>query len=125
MRLLRHQSTRFLSVGVLNTLHGYAWIFGIQVITGQPVLANMLGYGVAAGFGFLAHSRYTFRQSPSVQKAGAYLLVVAGSYLVNLMVLAMALRVLPAMLAQFVAVSAFVGLSYLGQSRFVFTRRPQ
>jgi len=120
MQPFHHQSLRFLSVGALNTLHGYAWIFAIQFLTGQPFLANILGYSLAAVLGYFAHSRLTFGHQPSWSKAGRYSLVVGVCYLLNLLILAVLLRHLPAILAQFIAVSSFVILNYFGQLQFVF-----
>jgi putative flippase GtrA len=120
MRLLHGQFRRFVWTGIFNTVNGYAWILGLQVITGQPLLANMLGYGITAVIGYIAHSRYTFRQQPSWRSAAAYSLVIGGSYLINLAVLKWSLNFLPAVVAQIISISIFVVLSYLGQSRFAF-----
>jgi putative flippase GtrA len=123
MRLFHGQFRRFIWTGVFNTVNGYAWILGLQIITGQPLLANMLGYGIAAAIGYIAHTRYTFRQQPSWRNATGYCVVVGGSYLVNLAVLKWSLGFLPAVLAQTLAISVFVVLSYLGQSRYAFSAK--
>lgn len=120
MRLFNSQFRRFVWTGIFNTVNGYAWILGLQLITGEPLLANMLGYGIAAVIGYIAHSRYTFRQQPNWRSATGYSVVIGGSYLINLGILKWSLNFLPAMLAQILAISIFVILSYLGQSRFVF-----
>ena len=121
MRLIHSQFRRFVWTGIFNTVNGYAWILGLQVITSHPLLANLLGYGIAAVIGYLAHSRYTFRQQPSWRSAAGYSVVIGGSYLINLAVLKWSLNFLPVMLAQVLAISIFVVLSYLGQSRLAFT----
>ena len=120
MRLLHGQFRRFVWTGIFNTVNGYAWILGLQVITGHPFLANMLGYGIAAVIGYIAHSQYTFRQKPSWRSAACYSVVIGGCYLINLAVLKWSLNFLPVMLAQILAISIFVVFSYLGQSRFAF-----
>jgi putative flippase GtrA len=120
MRLLHSQFRRFVWTGIFNTVNGYAWILGLQIITDQPLLANMLGYGIAAVIGYIAHSRYTFRQQPSWRSAAGYSVVISCSYLINLAMLKWSLTFLPAVLAQTLAISIFVVLSYLGQSRFAF-----
>lgn len=125
MRPFQHQSFRFLSVGALNTLHGYFWIFAIQIVTGQPFLANILGFALAAILGYIAHSRLTFGHRLSWDKAGRYVLVVGASYIVNIVILAAALRYTTGLGAQFIAVAAFVILNYWGQSQFVFARGRQ
>ena len=120
MRLFHSQFRRFVWTGIFNTVNGYSWVLGLQLITGKPLFANMLGYGIAAVIGYIAHSRYTFRQQPSWRSAAGYSVVIGGSYLINLAVLKWSLNFLPAMLAQALAISIFVVLSYLGQSRFAF-----
>jgi len=120
MRLFHDQLKRFIWTGIFNTVNDYAWILGLQVITGKPLLANMLGYGMAAVIGYIAHSRYTFRRQPSWRSATSYSVVIGGSYLINLAVLKWSLNFLPTMLAQTLAISIFVVLSYLGQARFAF-----
>jgi putative flippase GtrA len=120
MRLFHGRFRRFVYTGLFNTANGYAWILGLQVITDQPLLANMLGYGIAAVFGYIAHSRYTFRQKPSRRSAACYSVVIGGSYLINLAMLKWSLTFLPGMLSQTLAISIFVVINYLGQSRFAF-----
>jgi putative flippase GtrA len=123
MRLFDGQFRRFVWTGIFNTVNGYAWILGLQMITRQPLLSNMLGYGIAAAIGYVAHSRYTFRQQPSWRSAAGYSVVIGGSYLVNLAVLKWSLNFVPALLAQTMAISIFVLLSYLGQSSFAFSAK--
>lgn len=123
MKIFHGQRRRFLWIGIFNTVNGYTWILGLQMLTGQPLLSNMLGYGIAAAIGYVAHSRYTFRQQPNWRSAAGYSAVIAGSYLINLAVLKWSLNFLPALLAQAMAISVFVVLSYLGQSRFAFSTK--
>lgn len=118
--LLHRQFHRFLWTGIFNTLNGYAWILGIQVITGKPLLANMMGYGIAALIGYVAHSKFTFRQRPSWRSAYGYLVVVCTCYGINLLVLTWSLGFLPAVPSQILAITVFVILSYFGQSRIAF-----
>jgi len=120
MRLFPDQFKRFIWTGIFNTVNGYALILGLQVITGKPMVANILGYVIAAVTGYIAQSRYTFRQKPRWRSATGYSVVIGGSYLINLAVLKWSLNFLPAMLAQTLAISIFGVLSYLGQSKFAF-----
>ncbi len=118
--LLDKQFNRFLWTGIFNTINGYAWILGFQILTGKPVMSNMLGYGVAALIGYVAHSRFTFRQRPSWRSAATYSVVITTCYGINLLVLKSSLSILPAIASQILAISIFVVLSYFGQSRFTF-----
>lgn len=119
-RFFHGQFKRFVWTGIFNTINGYVLILGLQIITDRPLLANLVGYGIAATIGYIAHSRYTFKQLPSWRSATCYSIVMVISYLINLAVLKWALGYLPAILAQTVAISIFAAISYLGQSRFTF-----
>lgn len=117
---LDKQFNRFLWTGIFNTINGYAWNLGFQLLTGKPMMSNMPGYGVAALIGYVAHSRFTFRQRPSLRSAATYSVVITTCYGVNLVVLKWSLSILPAIASQMLAISVFVVLSYFGQSRFAF-----
>jgi putative flippase GtrA len=122
--LLNRQFNRFIFTGILNTINGYAWILGIQFLTAQPLLANMLGYAISALISYATHSRFTFRQRPTWRNATGYFVVICTCYAINLVVLQWSLGFLPAMVAQMLAVSVFVVLSYIGQSKYAFRQQP-
>lgn len=121
--LRRVRLHRFVLVGSLNTLVGYGCILMLQVISHNPVLSNLLGYGLSAGFSYLTHSHLTFGHSPSSRSAGAYLVVLVASYAINLAVLRLSLPWLSPVAAQGLAVLSFAAVSYLGQVWLVFPQR--
>ena len=124
LRILRRARLhRFVLVGLLNTLVGYGCILALQAVSHNPVLSNLLGYGISAGFSYLTHSRLTFGQTPSSRSARAYVVVLLVSYAFNLVVLKLSLLVLPAVAAQGLAVRSFAGFSYVGQAWLVFPER--
>ena len=123
MLLLHSQFSRFIWTGIFNTINGYAWVLGIQFFTGQPMLANLLGYIIAAAIGYVAHSRYTFRQRTNWRSAAGYTAVLGTSYSINLVVLKWSLSFLPTLLAQILAVTVFSLLCYFGHSRFSFAQK--
>ena len=124
LRLLRRARLhRFMLVGSLNTLMGYGCILALQAISHNPVLSNLLGYGLSAGFSYLTHSRLTFGHTPSSRSAKAYLGVLLAGYALNLLVLKVSLLWLPPVVAQGLAVLSFAGFSYLGQLCWVFPQK--
>lgn len=114
------QFGRFLIIGVFNTVNGYASVLFLQLITGMPVLSNMLGFIFSGVIGYLAHSVFTFRTKASGQGAVRYAVVLGGSYLVNLIALNSLMKVLSPVPSQLIAVTIFTLLCYLGQSRITF-----
>lgn len=122
MSLFHGQFNRFIWTGAFNTVNGYIWILSLQLLTGKPLTANILGYSIAAAIGYFAHAKFTFKQKPSWRNAWGYSLVTGISYLANLAVLSYGLSKVPPLLAQTIAISTFVVLNYLGQSRFAFTK---
>lgn len=122
---MRHTSSqfgRFLLTGIFNTANGYTSVLVLQLITGMPVIANLLGYLFAGAVGYLAHSRFTFRTKANSSGALRYGVVMGMSYLINLITLKALLVILSPVLAQLIAVTVFTILCYLGQSRFTFSR---
>ena len=122
--LRRGRLHRFVLVGILNTLVGYGCILVLQAISHQPVLSNVLGYGLSAGFSYLSHSHLTFGQQPSSRSAGAYLIVLVMGYAINLIVLKLSLLWMGAVAAQGLAVLSFAVFSYVGQRWLVFPGSP-
>lgn len=122
---MRHTSSqfgRFLLTGIFNTANGYTSVLVFQLITGMPVIANLLGYLFAGAVGYLAHSRFTFRTKANSSGALRYGVVMGMSYLINLITLKALLMILSPVLAQLIAVTVFTILCFLGQSRFTFSR---
>lgn len=80
---------RFATVGVLNTLVGYAVIFLCMYGLGlSPVVSNVIGYGFGLTTSFTLNRSYTFRSKAAVGPQVVRFLVFFGlAYLVNLGVL--------------------------------------
>jgi putative flippase GtrA len=116
------QFGRFLLTGLFNTANGYASVLVLQLITGMPVIANMLGYLFAGAVGYLAHSKFTFRTKANSSGAVRYGIVLGMSYLINLITLKALLVILTPVPAQLIAVTVFTVLCYVGQSRLTFSR---
>lgn len=77
-------AARFVSVGIINTLFGYAiMLAGLAAGLGD-IAANAAGYVLGFGFSYLMHYRFTYRQNGHGRSPLLYLLAVAASYLVNL-----------------------------------------
>jgi putative flippase GtrA len=120
----RSQLARFLSVGVFNTLLGYAVIFlamyGLQLSAEH---SNMLGYGIGLVASFLLSKRFTFRSSAHagpelVRFLAVFLIAYGGNYLA----LKLFVRVLmwhPGV-SQLLAGVIYIALSYWLNSRYVF-----
>ena len=85
----------------------------------EPVLAQIVGQIIGAGFNYLTYRGLVFRGSRSSLRAyiGAY----AFNYLLGLTFLALAHHFIPSpYLAGFVALVAVAGINYLVLKRFVF-----
>lgn len=123
LRILRRARLhRFVLVGILNTLVGYACILVLQAISRNPILSNLLGYILSAGFSYLSHSQLTFNNAPSLRSAWSYGGVLLVSYGINLAVLKISLHWFSPVAAQGLGVLSFAIFSYLGQLFFVFPR---
>lgn len=122
-RLPRGQIARFMVVGVLNSLFGYA-MFGAFVVLGSPDWLAVLG-GNLAGlvFNFFTHGGLVFRQL-----AWANLPRFAACYTALLVINVAMLRWIEPwaggkLLAQAILTAPLAVLAYLLMSRWVFRRR--
>lgn len=88
----------------------------------MPILANLFGYLFAGAVGYLAHSKFTFRDKVNSVGAVRYAVVLGLSYLVNLVSLKALLMILAPLPAQAIAVTIFTLFCYLGQSLYTFSR---
>lgn len=119
------QFSRFLTVGVFNTVLGYAVIFfAMAVLKLSPELSNVVGYAVGLVFAFVLSKRYTFRSvGKSRTELWRFLLVFVISYAVNFLALYICLHVFKwhPVICQIVAGTAYVFCSYYLNSQYVFT----
>lgn len=115
-----HLWKRFTFAGALNTVVGSLAIFGLQALTSSPRLSNILGYVIGGLFGYFIHARYTFRASISKRNFMIYASITILGFLINLLVLSFALKVVSPIVAQSLAILSFVSASYLLQSRLAF-----
>lgn len=115
-----HLLKRFTFAGALNTIVGSLAIFGLQALTSNPHLSNLMGYIIGGIFGYYIHARYTFRASISKRNFLLYASIAVLGFLINLLVLNYTLKVASPFTAQLLAIVSFVSVSYLLQSRLVF-----
>lgn len=117
---------RFLGVGALNTLVGLMLIYAAKALLGcSDVVANLAGYGLAFGMGFVLHRRWTFDHDgarlPALLKFSA---VVAASYVANLCVVLVAIEAgVDSYVAQALGVPVYAALAYLGLRHVAFAQR--
>lgn len=118
------QFARFLTVGVFNTVLGYAVIFfAMMVLKLSPELSNVVGYAVGLVFSFVLSKRYTFRSTgKSSAEVMRFLLVFAISYAANFLTLYVTLHYFlwHPVICQIVAGVVYVMCSYCLNSRYVF-----
>ncbi len=114
---------RFCSVGVLNSVIGYAIIFGCMYLIGlSPVLSNILGYSTGLTLSFLLNRRYTFRSNGNArQELIGFLGVFVIAYLSNLGTLKWLLNLnTNEAVSQVAAGMIYVGISFILNKIFVF-----
>lgn len=116
---------RFVLVGGLNTLFGFA-VYALGVVAGLPVsLALFLGMLAGTIFNFFTTGAYVFRQlaiSRYPRFVACYLLVYGFNVLfMNIFLLWMSNK----LVIQAILTIPQAALSYLMMSRFVFTKTPE
>jgi len=102
---------RFLSVGALNTLFGFSFIFLLMYFKISPFIANFCGYFLGLTLGFVLSKKFVFRSSGHFNKELLrYLVAFFIGFSLNFIVLWFSIRV-------------FNGNEYFSQllSAFVYT----
>jgi len=111
--------------GAINTLVGYALIFGCMAFGFGPTLSNVIGYAVGFVFSFVQSRYWVFRSAGSVAgDVARFVPAFLVAFCVNLLVLQVALAIgLNAYLAQLAGGAAFVATGFVLNYLFVFRRR--
>lgn len=119
--------TRFLSVGVLNTLTDVAVFFVLVAITTNVVASNIVNYTCGAGVSFLLNRGWTFGD---VDRAGRGSGTVLRFVVLNLCTLALSTafvaglsQIAPLIVAKGVSVLAAAAFSFVGMRFWVFGTR--
>ncbi len=120
---------RFLLVGFVNTAIGYCIILIFQYgFSAGYWLSNALGYVIGALVSYFLNKTFTFRNARVHSEVlPRFMLAVASSYLINLVVLKIAISdflwQLPVAIAQGAAVLAYTMSFYVISNNFVFIDR--
>jgi putative flippase GtrA len=118
------QVSRFLTVGVFNTLIGYFIIFFcMYLVKMSPETSNFIGYGVGLIFSYFLNRIFTFHSSQDrINEFGRFLVVFALAYGANyvaLLILIHKLRVNPGV-SQVLAGVVYVTFSFILNKFYVF-----
>ena len=118
------QFSRYLVVGVLNTLWGYFVIFAFMYgLRWSPEASNIMGYAIGLVTSYALNRRFTFRSADTTAPEFArFLATFFVAFAANFATLALLVRVLEvhAGLSQILAGVVYVGTSYLLNRHFVF-----
>ena len=116
--------TRFLGVGVVNTVVGLLVIFACRGLVGlSDALANLIGYAIGLSVSFTLNRRFTFRhQGAALPAMARFAAVITVAYAFNLItVLALiGLAGFNPYLAQTLGIVPYTVTSYFGSWYFVF-----
>jgi putative flippase GtrA len=115
--------TRYAGTGLLNTIVGFVVIFSAMALGFSPVVSNVAGYAVGFTLGFVLSKKFVFRSNGHfVTESVRYLVVFVISFLINLLVLRLALDYLHlnVMASQVAAAVSYTLLMYILIRLFVF-----
>lgn len=117
---------KYLGSGVVNTIIGFAVIFGLMACGIGPFGANVFGYlvGVCVGF-FLARHFVFYSDGNLFDQGWRYIVAFAVSYCANLLMLYVCMDRLDLgkYLSQMLATGTYVALMYPLSRWVVFVRR--
>lgn len=116
--------TKFVSVGLLNTLIAVTIIYSLKWgLEWSDVSANLMGYLICIVLGFVLNARWTFgRKNLNTRYFVGYLSVATVAYLMNLGSLLIAMKVfnVNGNFAQIVGVPVFTLSSFAMNKIFLF-----
>jgi len=116
---------RYSIAGLVNSLVGYAVIFGCMVCGLGPTISNVLGYSVGFVTSFLQSRLWVFRSKGGLLNEGLrFVPAFLAAFGINLLVLQgiLATGASP-YLAQIGACAAFLGTGFVLNYLFVFRKR--
>lgn len=118
------QFSRFISIGLVNTLIGLSVIYAVKWIFGLgDFLANALGYSVGLLISFSLNSHWTFAyQGPYLSAMFKFVLVALAAYGMNLLTVMIAIYYveLNSYFSQALGIPSYTLTSYLGSKYLVF-----
>ena len=121
MLLNRKVLSRFVLVGILNTVLGLGVIFAAKLFVGD-FLANFIGYLFVVPVSFLTHRDISFRdQGARISSFLRYIPTIGAGYAANLTTLHFLIGQTNGHVAQTAAISSHVAVTYLLSRLFVFT----
>jgi putative flippase GtrA len=118
--------TRYAGSGALNTLVGFSVIFLLMALGLSPYIANVGGYLVGFVLGFLVSKKFVFRSNGHfVNQSMRYLVAFLFCYLLNMLVLRLALNELhwEAVISQSLAAVTYTISMYVLTRWFVFIKK--
>ena len=111
---------RYLQSGIFNSLLGFGIVFSLRPFLNEFV-ANALAFLIVVPISFLSHRDWSFRSTQKSWHAfRRFFPVVLLGYLTNLALLFNLLPIFPGCLAQLIAISGQVALTYLLFKKLVF-----
>jgi putative flippase GtrA len=117
--------SRFLVVGVLNTLLGYGVIFACMYLAGMaPETSNVAGYAVGLVASYVLNKNYTFNsRKKSSREIGRFLAVFGVAYAANLVMLFLLIHQIGISKgsSQIYAAVIYMCVSFIMTKHYVFT----
>jgi len=116
---------RYLLGGMGNTLVGFSLIFGLMWMGFSSYIANIVGYSLSLVMGFVVSRLFVFNSNPENKvtiQAVRYGLAFACCFLVNLMVLKIAIEYLEInkYFSQLIASGSYTTAMYLFSRQYIF-----
>lgn len=118
--------SRFIIVGIFNTIFGYSIIFSsMYIFNFSPIISNFLGYSISFFVSFFMHKKFTFNSTNSnFLEIIRFLITFIISYFFNIIVLLIMLYIFKSDigLSQVIAGFFYVIISFYLNNSFVFKK---
>jgi putative flippase GtrA len=117
------QGVKFLLAGFINTFFGLSVIYLLLFMGINDYVANMSGYLFGMVISFFLNKYYVFKSGVmSIGKVYRFILVFLVSYLLNLIILYMAIDKMSSYTSQLLAMIGYTTANFLLNKFFVFNK---
>lgn len=118
--------TRYAGSGIVNSIVGFTVIISATALGFSPIISNVFGYAVGFILGFVLSRKFVFRTNGQyIVESVRYLIAFVFSFLINLLVLRLALIYLNhhTLFSQLAAIASYTVVMYILTRYFVFNAR--
>ena len=115
---------KYLTIGIFNTLAGYAFIFTLMSVGFSPELSNFIGYSSLLFVSYILNKKFNFKSKKDhIEELPKFVVSMLIAYILNLLSLIFFIYILTVdqYLSQILAGIVYTGSGYILSKTWVFS----